>query len=75
MNIEKITKQSKKDAGSIGVETTVRRTELNNTRMVNGNEDKYSKVIIDGKVNEWVAIGWIELDEYPDKSKYPVVID
>lgn len=54
---------------------TVRRSELGNLRMAAGNEKKYSKIIIDGAVKEWVGIGWIEVDDTPDKNKYPTVID
>ena len=39
----------------------VKRSELQNLRMVVGNERKYRKVIIDGRVKEWVGIGWIDL--------------
>jgi len=54
---------------------TVKRSELSHIRMVCGNEKKYSKVIVDGKVKEWVAIGWIDIDEKPDKRKYPVMVE
>lgn len=54
---------------------TVKRSELSNIRMVAGNEKKYQKIILDGVVKEWVAIGWIEIDDYPDTDKYPTVID
>jgi len=54
---------------------TVKLSELTNIRMAAGNEKKYSKIIIDGKVKEWVAIGWMDIDEKPDKRKYPVVVD
>ena len=39
----------------------VKRRELQNLRMGAGNERKYRKVIIDGRVKEWVGIGWIDL--------------
>lgn len=54
---------------------TVTRHEISQSMMVAGNEEKYSKIILDGKVLEWVAIGWIEIDDKPDMRKYPVVID
>lgn len=56
---------------------TVKRSQLSNIRMTTGGEDKYSKVILDGNVRQWVGIGWV--DEGPasadDKKKYPTVID
>ena len=54
---------------------TVTLGKLSNLRMVAGQEKNYSRVICNGKVNEWVGIGWIELDVKPDPDKYPVVID
>jgi hypothetical protein len=54
---------------------TVTRAELSNLRMVAGSEKKYSKAVIDGKLKEWVGIGWIELRDATaaDKRRYPVV--
>jgi len=44
-------------------------------KMVSGNEKKYSKVIHDGVLKEWVGIGWIELRTATkvDKLRYPTV--
>jgi hypothetical protein len=54
---------------------TVKLSELETLRMVTGNEKKYSKVIVDGQVKEWVGIGWIDIDDEPDEKLYPVVVD
>jgi hypothetical protein len=56
---------------------TVKRKQLSNIKMASGNEKKYSKVILDGQVKEWMGIGWITLGkaEKCDQKKYPVVID
>lgn len=45
--------------------------------MAAGNERKYNKVILDGNVQEWVGIGWIDLYKATekDRQKYPTVID
>lgn len=47
----------------------VKRSELTNLRMVAGNERKYDKVIIDGRVKEWVGIGWIDLGMPSDADR------
>ena len=53
---------------------TVSRAELSNLKMTCGNEKKYSRVIIDGEVRNWVGIGWV--NEGParaeDYKRYPV---
>lgn len=54
---------------------TVDISELANIKMTCGNEKKYSKVIHDGVVKEWVGIGWIDIDESPKGKKYPVVAE
>lgn len=53
----------------------IARCELSNLRMVAGNEKKYSKVVIDGKLKEWIGIGWIELRDATadDRKRYPEV--
>jgi hypothetical protein len=55
----------------------IKRSELSNLKMVAGNEDRISKVILDGNVRQWVGIGWV--DEGPateaDKLTIPMVID
>ncbi len=54
---------------------TVKASELSNLRMAAGNEKKYSAVIDDGILKEWVAIGWIDIRpaEESDYEKFPVV--
>lgn len=47
----------------------VKRSELTNLRMVAGNDRKYDKVIIDGRVKEWVGIGWIDLGVPSDADR------
>ena len=61
--------------GEIIVKKTIDRSELTNHKMVAGNESKYSKVILDGVLKEWVGIGWIDLGEPDDhdRATYPVV--
>lgn len=54
---------------------TVKRSELGNLPMIAGNEKKYSKVIIGDQVKEWVGIGWININDKPDKEKYPTVVE
>lgn len=56
---------------------TITRAELTNLRMVAGNEKKYSVVVIDGVVKEWVGIGWIEIRQptAEDLKTLPVVED
>ena len=45
--------------------------------MVAGNEEKFSMVIDDGQLKEWVGIGWVHIrlatDE--DRLNFPTVID
>ena len=55
---------------------TVNASELSNIRMVAGNENKYSKVIVGSELKEWVAIGWITLRKATpaDADTYPRVI-
>lgn len=54
----------------------VKASELEKLKMVAGNEDKYNIIIDDGKVCQWVAIGWIELRDASkeDYKKFPEVI-
>lgn len=54
---------------------TVKRKEVTNFGMLTGGEKKYTKIIIDGVVKEWVGIGWVSIDDEPDTNKYPVLID
>ncbi len=57
--------------------TKVARRDVTNIAMTAGNEKTYSKVILDGNVVEWVAIGWITIGpaEAEDFAKYPEVSD
>ena len=54
---------------------TISRSELSNLRMVAGNEKKYSRIILNGHVHNWVGFGWV--DEGPatdeDSRNYPTV--
>ena len=54
---------------------TVKRNDLQTWKMVAGNEDIYNKVIDDGVLKEWAAIGWISLGPATeeDKINYPTV--
>jgi hypothetical protein len=56
---------------------TVKRRELDNLRMVGGNEARYSTVIDQGQVKEWVGIGWISLGPptREQRKTLPIVID
>jgi hypothetical protein len=56
---------------------TVKRGELSNLRMAAGNENKYSIVIVDGRVKEWVGIGWIDLRQATeaDRKKYLIATE
>ena len=47
---------------------TVKATELSKFRMAGGNEEKYTAVIDDGILKEWVAIGWIDIREATEKD-------
>lgn len=43
--------------------------------MVAGNEDVYNRVVDNGVLKEWVAIGWIDIGTATeeDKATYPTV--
>ena len=60
-----------------GAGGTIKRAKLANIRMVSGGEKKIDKVILDGRVREWVGFGWIDIGaaEEKDYAKYPVVVD
>ena len=55
----------------------IKRESLATIRMVAGNEKLYSKVVVDGRVKEWVGIGWLDCGEATDedRAKYPEVED
>lgn len=59
------------------VGSTVKRAELSNLKMVAGNEKKYSKVVVDGQLKEWIGFGWIPLRRATkkDRETYPIVED
>jgi len=50
--------------------------ELSIIKMTAGNESKYSFVIDNGILKQWVAIGWVDIGPatIADKSKYPSII-
>lgn len=54
---------------------TVDAAELSRFRMVAGNEKKYSAVIDDGMLKEWVSIGWVNIRPATDEDhkKFPIV--
>ena len=56
---------------------TVKASELSNLRMATGGEKKYSRVIVNGVLQEWVGIGWIEIRKAKtrDLATYPTVVD
>ncbi len=56
---------------------SVKSSELSNIKMVAGNEKKYSRVIMDGNVKNWVGFGWVTEGAATDadKEKYPTVED
>ncbi len=53
----------------------VKASELSKLKMTAGNENSYSKVIQDGRLLQWVGIGWIDLGAATeeDYSDYPEV--
>ena len=53
----------------------VKASELSKLRLTAGNENTYSKVIQDGRLLQWVGIGWIDLGAAikEDYSNYPEV--
>jgi hypothetical protein len=53
----------------------VKASELSKLKMTAGNEDRYSKVIQDGRLLQWVGIGWIDVRAAikEDYSDYPEV--
>jgi hypothetical protein len=55
---------------------TVERSQLSNLKMVSGGEKRYSKIVCDGHVQQWVGIGWV--NEGPatltDYASLPVAV-
>lgn len=54
----------------------VQASQLSKLRMVAGNETKFSRVIHEGVVKEWVGIGWIKLEKATEfeLQNLPIVI-
>lgn len=53
----------------------IHRSELSNLKMVCGNEKKFTKVIMDGIVKQWVGFGWVDVDEVPNPDTMPTVVE
>jgi hypothetical protein len=55
----------------------IKRADLSTIKMVAGGEKRYPKVVLDGRVKEWVGFGWIDLREaeQQDFLNLPVVED
>ncbi len=53
----------------------VKASELSKLKMTAGNENSYSKVVQDGRLLQWVGIGWIDLEAAAeeDYANYPEV--
>lgn len=53
----------------------VKRSELTNFKMVAGNDEKYECVVVNGRLKEWVGIGWIDVRAATpnDLKRYPEV--
>ncbi len=51
--------------------------EVTNSAMIAGNEKKYTHIILNNIVKQWVGIGWIDLHiaSTKDLEKYPTVGD
>jgi hypothetical protein len=47
---------------------TVKASELSNLKMTTGNEEKYSIVIDNGIIKEWVGIGWVDIGKASKKD-------
>ena len=60
----------------MSVPASVEAKELSKLKMVSGNEAKYPIVISDGKVMEWLGIGWYEWRAATpaDVEVYPTVV-
>lgn len=55
----------------------IKRSEIGNFAMTAGNEKKFTRIICDGRVREWVGIGWVDagVPTEADRAKLPTVID
>lgn len=56
---------------------TVTRSQVSNLRMAAGNESRYTHVIVDGRLKNWVGIGWVDEGEATDEHRaaYPTVVE
>ena len=56
---------------------TIKRSECSRIRMVAGNEKKFSRVIDDGIVKNWVGFGWVDEGAATpeDYKRYPELED
>ena len=56
---------------------TVEVKELSQIKMVSGNENKFTKVVHEDKVKQWVGMGWIEerAATASDYASIPVAIE
>ena len=56
---------------------TVKLSELSILRMTTGGEKKYSRVVINGVLKEWVGIGWIDIRRAKtrDLTTYPMAVE
>jgi len=56
---------------------TVQLKELSSIKMAGKNGTKYSKIIHNDMIKQWVGIGWVSEGKATkqDYRKYPVVID
>lgn len=55
---------------------TITIDQVSTARMVAGNENKFSTIVHDGKVKQWVGIGWIDLRPATDqdRERFPVAV-
>lgn len=55
---------------------TVNASECSKIRMAAGNEKRFTRVIDENILKEWVAIGWVDVRKATkeDKKKYPKVV-
>lgn len=48
----------------------IKRSALSNIAMASGGESRITKVVLDGRVMEWVGIGWIDItDSTPTEQR------
>ena len=58
-------------------QNTVKRSQLEGHRMIDGNEYIYPTVIDNGVLKQWTAIGWMDMGppSQADIEKYPTVVE